>query len=174
MKTSILIDTTTASGKKGRKTITDVNPNATNANIKSFAQQLVALTTDTYGSTNKVTTNALQPEDTSTLQDMTVTVAGGSDTIVDGVVTYAYNDTDFTEALRQITVPSDYNGTPILVGKPANAGLSLTKESAQDGIWYWALFYIPDTTSDGIGDFIVRFPADTKYKAKTLTFRVTA
>lgn len=173
MKTSILIDTTTAAGKKGRKTITDVNPNATNANIKSFAQQLVALTTDTYGSTNKVTTNALQPEDTSTLQDMTVTVKtndGNTDTIVDGVVTYAYNDTDFTEYLKVITVPSDYNGTPILVGKPANAGLSLTKDNKD----YYALFYIPDTTSDGIGDFIVRFPADTKYKATTLTFRVTA
>ena len=45
-----LIYTSTAAGtgKKLQKTITDVNPNATSAQLKTFVQKINALTTNSY------------------------------------------------------------------------------------------------------------------------------
>ena len=54
-KVSIEIDTTTANGKKNTTNISYVNPQATNEKLGQFAQMLVALTTDTYEGTTKIT-----------------------------------------------------------------------------------------------------------------------
>ena len=54
-KTSLIINSTTAAGgKKLQKTLTDINPSATNSQLKAFAQQLNALTTNTYAEANRV------------------------------------------------------------------------------------------------------------------------
>lgn len=55
MKTSVsinMIETTT--GKKNQRSLTDINPNATSQEIKTFTTGLVALTTQTYSSTDRV------------------------------------------------------------------------------------------------------------------------
>ena len=54
-KVSIEIDTTTTSGKKNTTNVSYVNPNATNEKLRQFAQMLVALTTDIYVGTTKIT-----------------------------------------------------------------------------------------------------------------------
>lgn len=54
-KTSLEIETVSSSGKKNTTNISYVNPQATNAKLKEFAQMLIALTTDTYGETTKIT-----------------------------------------------------------------------------------------------------------------------
>lgn len=48
MESSLIINTTSQDGKKLQKTITNLNPNATNAKLGEFAQRLTALTTNTY------------------------------------------------------------------------------------------------------------------------------
>jgi len=54
-KVSIEIDTTTSSGKKNTTNISYVNPQATNEKLGQFAQMLIALTTDSYVGTTKIT-----------------------------------------------------------------------------------------------------------------------
>ena len=54
-KTSLIISSTAVSdGKKLQKTLTDINSAATNDQLKSFAQVLNNLTTNTYIETNRV------------------------------------------------------------------------------------------------------------------------
>lgn len=54
MATNIIIETTSASGKKLQKAITNVNPNATNYELKVFAQKLNSLTSNTYVGTTRI------------------------------------------------------------------------------------------------------------------------
>ena len=55
MATNLLIETVDeTTGKKFQKVVTDINPNATNAQLKDFATGLNALTTDTVTSIEKV------------------------------------------------------------------------------------------------------------------------
>ena len=54
-KISIEIDSTTAASKKNTTTISYINPQASNAKLKEFAQMLIALTTDTYEGVTKIT-----------------------------------------------------------------------------------------------------------------------
>lgn len=53
--TSIIIAAESQEGKTISTTITDVNPAASDNNLKAMAQQLNALTTNTYEKTTKVT-----------------------------------------------------------------------------------------------------------------------
>ena len=54
MKRSVLLNSTSAQGKKLQKSFTDVNPEATGQSLKTFAQKVNALTTATYNSTDMV------------------------------------------------------------------------------------------------------------------------
>lgn len=54
-KVSIQIASTDTADKKITTNITDVNPEATNATLKQFAQQLNALTTNSYTGLTKTT-----------------------------------------------------------------------------------------------------------------------
>ena len=52
---SLVITSTDTSAKKNTTTVTNINPEATNAQIKQLAQKLIAFTTDTYVGVTKVT-----------------------------------------------------------------------------------------------------------------------
>lgn len=52
---SLVISSTDQSSKKNTNTVTNLNPEATNAQIKQLAQKLIAFTTDTYVGASKVT-----------------------------------------------------------------------------------------------------------------------
>ena len=51
-KRSLILTSTSNQGKKLQKTITDINPNAGAVALKSFAQKLNAMTTNTYVQTD--------------------------------------------------------------------------------------------------------------------------
>ena len=178
MKTSILIDTTTASGNKGRKTITDVNPNATNAAVKSFAQQLVALTTDTYGSTSKVNIGALQPA--SALQTLHVewwlmVTDGEGNFDESNVLTVSRSDLiNGDKNGIGIAVPEDHGLEIInLLSKPATAATNIGYNDILDGFRnFYIGFAVP--TENELGDFVFQIPETDKYAAFTFIVRVTA
>lgn len=52
---SMVIQSTDTSDKKQTNTVTYINPEATNSQIRTFAQKIIALTTDTYTGVTKVT-----------------------------------------------------------------------------------------------------------------------
>lgn len=53
-KTSVVLTTTDQQGKKLQKTFTDINPNATNAQLVAFTRALNALTSNVYQETSRV------------------------------------------------------------------------------------------------------------------------
>ena len=53
-KTSAIITYTDANGKAMQKTLTDINPEATNTEIKTFAQKMVGMTDNVYVQTDRV------------------------------------------------------------------------------------------------------------------------
>ena len=53
-KTSIIINSTSNQGKSLQKTLTDVNPEATNEELATFGQRLTAITTNVYGNTTRI------------------------------------------------------------------------------------------------------------------------
>lgn len=177
MKTSIQIETTTAGGKKSRKAISDVNPNATNEQVKGFAQQLVALTTDTYGSTSRVNVDSLKPA--SSLADLPLSWYGMSDTdegtfsgdnVFATTRAYLTTVTDDYNGLG-ITVADDYEGqTLVLLSKPAGTLVGCGFYGGHD-INFLLGFAFPAGAS--IGDFVFQVPETEKYAAKTFIVRVT-
>jgi len=52
---SMVIQSTDSSDKKQTNTVTYINPTATNEQIRTFAQKIIALTTDNYVGVTKVT-----------------------------------------------------------------------------------------------------------------------
>ena len=52
---SLVISSTDSSAKKQTNTVTYINPTATNEQIRTFAQKIIALTTDSYQGVTKVT-----------------------------------------------------------------------------------------------------------------------
>ena len=52
---SMVIQSTDSSAKKQTNTVTYINPTATNEPMRTFAQKIIALTTDTYVGVTKVT-----------------------------------------------------------------------------------------------------------------------
>ena len=54
-KISLEISTTTTSGRKNTTNVSYINPQVTNEKLRQFAQMLVALTTDSYVGTTKIT-----------------------------------------------------------------------------------------------------------------------
>lgn len=76
-KTSLII-TSTAGTKKLQKTLTDINSAATNDQLKSFAQALNNLTTNTYGETNRVDRTNCDTEDSGGKQFREITITGAT------------------------------------------------------------------------------------------------
>ena len=61
-KTSLIITATDAAGKTQQKSVTDVNPNAADEHILTFAQMTNALTTDTYQKSTLIIRRELDEE----------------------------------------------------------------------------------------------------------------
>ena len=72
-----LYSTDAAEGKKITTSVTYVNPNASNAVLKTFAQQLNAFTTNTYSETDRVETINVDT-DSSRKQFRNITITGAT------------------------------------------------------------------------------------------------
>ena len=83
-KTSLIITSTDQLGKGLQKTVTDVNPDATSAQLVTFATKLNALTTNSYVRTDRVDKTNCDTEasgkqtPTLTLSQSTVTLTGSN------------------------------------------------------------------------------------------------
>lgn len=72
MSTAIIINSTTTGGKSVAKSVGDINPNASAADLKQLAQKITALTTNTYDSTVRVDKTEISD---GTYYDIVLTVA---------------------------------------------------------------------------------------------------
>lgn len=90
-KTSLIYEATDALGKKIQKTFTDVNPEATSAELKTFVQMCNGLTNNTYVRTDRVNKINCDTEDTGYKPIPTLTVGDFEKVDIGYRATYTYN-----------------------------------------------------------------------------------
>ena len=100
-KTSLILETTDTSGKKIQKTFTDVNPEASSADLVTFAQMCNGLTSNTYVRTDRV--NKINCDTETSGGDSRAEATVTFPEAVDGVISVSNNAT----TNRQI----NYNGS---------------------------------------------------------------
>ena len=67
METSVSMKTTDTAGKKNTTTLSYVNPNASNEQLKTYAEKLASLTSDTYNGATKIEKTDLDEEQVAKL-----------------------------------------------------------------------------------------------------------
>lgn len=101
-KTSLIINSTdSTTGKKLQKTLTDINPEATNEQLKNLAQAFNAATTNTYVESSRVDKTNVDTE-------------SGSGT----VLTKAFRELAITGATRGATATATFNATTSITSNP--------------------------------------------------------
>lgn len=173
--TSIIIDSTSSGGKKIRKAITDINPDATNEQLKSFAQQFNALSTNTYGATSRVKKtaclasnehatldNKLYPNQSTNTPDSVMGSSGSS-----APWNYRAFDHEYSYSLF-FKLPLDYTGTPEVTTVPDGSAVSVVLDT-QNPLSYaqkWCFRpAIPSGKPECLGEIVVTFPEDDVYAA---------
>lgn len=119
MATNIIIETTSASGKKLQKAIANVNPNATNYELKVFAQSLNSLTSNTYVGTTRIDrvdiSDARSPRDPHfTITPAAIRLGTFNEEPYKVTCTLDYLGDDRT-ATYSGTIPTDGENTPLPV-----------------------------------------------------------
>lgn len=165
------------SGTTSTTTISYINPEATNSEMKGFAQRLNALTTNTYKESDKVeTTNLDNAPDSKELITPTFTLDKTS-------VSYSSLKTGYvsllcTSGVTQLT----YNGDGIPYAyyteksdsnpdnQPSYCGLGVFKDGTKENTWNIAIFGAADRLA--IGKILVRVDATDNYKAATATLEI--
>lgn len=88
MESNLIINSTALNGRKLQKSITNINPRATNAQLQEVAQRLNALTTNTYNGATRIDKidveeddvgGGVTPEPATGLLDPKLTVTQGAD-----------------------------------------------------------------------------------------------
>lgn len=133
VSTSATIDYSDQSGNKGQKSLTDINPNATNQQIRALAVAMNDLTTNTLTGVNKITktkissvaktetTIALSTGETDTLSAATIINENFGVVNYDcnnhtGFVVVTYNDTVFPIIVARNS-DTDFSSVGIYIAK---------------------------------------------------------
>ena len=183
--TSIILESTSATGKKLRKAITDVNSEATNAQLKSFAQQLNALSTNTYGSTARVTKDACKAASELTALNITelFSLYSQSKTVVTNNGTVSVDNEYLTGSNEYpaicCVIPNDYTGIPVITKIPTGAACRVdsAKMNAINGLELRAVFHFvlpPVAGDDLLGEVIIHFPETDTYAPFDFKFTIVA
>ena len=191
MATFLVLESTTTTGKKIRKAITDVNPNVSNANLKTFGQMANALTTNVYGSSARVGKDELQPASAlktyfklSYLRLGSSTWKGMPD---DSLLEFSFSqllgssyvdDKGFGGLLlRLATAEDEYvsppDWRPELISSPNDTPV-LFDVSVSDRNFDRLFFGIPSNEAKFLGDYVFRIPERDGYAPLEFTIRITA
>ena len=114
METSLSMKTIAQNGTKNTTTLSYVNPNASDELLKTYAQKLASLTTDTYNSTTKIQKTDLDSEAEDKLS-RTITCTHNSTTITSNPAVISYGDitgTDSSEYDDMVVVEWTGNTVP--------------------------------------------------------------
>lgn len=169
---SVILNSTNTDGEVKQKSFTDINPNATNAQLKAFTQGMNSLTNNTYNSTYKVErTNVDTATDKTTA---TITLATESMTLA--ALKTALKSTNRISDISNVS----YNGDGLLyafVSSDTVGFLGVGSAVGSSGTFAFRLFSASDTFIDQIvAPITIKIRADetVNYTAAEATFTVTA
>lgn len=153
MKTSVILTATDLSGKKLQKTLTNINSNATAAQLKTLAQGLNGLTTNTYVETGRVDKIVCDLETGKTTPTLTLATASATKAAV-AAAEGAYEN--------EIT----YNGDGVLTVLTSGAGIVATIEDDT--------LYVTFVGEGATGTVTVYASEGSEYAAANVTFTISA
>ena len=169
-KTSLIVKSTDQSGKTVNKTITDVNPDCSNAVLKTLGQKINALTTNFYGNTTRIDKIDCDLEPGGGMLTPTFELDTTSKSLAD--VKSSYTSAISCASVANVT----YNGDGIpyaYVTNPTTSseqymGVAITREGS---VWNLAVF---GSVNHLIAKIIhVRVDATENYKAAEAIFTIT-
>ena len=126
MQTSIIINTTSPSGKALQKTLTDVNASCSSAVLKTFSTMLNGLTQNTYVKTNRVDKLTVDTEE-----------SGGGTSKTEptlSVGTFSKAETGHEQYLFSFSAPITYNGDGTLCVSQPYLGEAVDPRSPIDTV----------------------------------------
>lgn len=179
MATSITMETSTTAGKKSTRSITNVNPDATNSEIKNFVTGLNELTTNTLESVNRIDKTTIDTDITYTTPYIKTDITGTHIVKVDDFnytvdVSQSYSATNDAESIMLILKVT--SGGAIFSLDGANISYSYKRTTTGEGFLVGSLSISRDGivgTDAGYGlgiEFYNDTPDDTN--SGVLTIRV--
>ncbi len=178
-KTSAIITYTDANGKAMQKTLTDINPDASSAEIKTFAQKMVGMTDNVYVQTDRVDkincdTEASKPvkaDPTLTLSANTLNCSSLTDASWQKVaqITTNSDSTIYVRFSSYIAPVKEYGVNSLL-----KAGIGHDDQTNEGTFLYlhnkwnnWDIMSWPQTIYVGVAE-------TDNFKAKEVPFTITA
>ena len=179
MATAINYTSTSQTGKKLNKTVTNVNPNNTSTQLKTFAQMLNSLTTNHYGATTRIDKDELVAASSLTAPTF---VTRTYDEVISGNIVWSNNSSN-----RDFGLATNSPGKIYLISAPEYGSVCVeaipTAEDAAE--WYQlteadgSYFYTvqigcPKNEAKCLGDFVFGIKAAEGFAPATFTITVSA
>lgn len=183
MATSLIIESRNDDTTK-QKSLTDINPNATDDELKTFAQTLISLTNNSYVKTDRVDKRNLDtdPKPSRNLGRFWCPFGSGSSgtwgNIVDGVVTVTFKVSQMPVASGKTRLRADNSyplgdSTPIISNIPADFIPTMTLFLGRDKNDFQLVVTADKTYEAGESfEFDFTFPESLIYKEEKLHFVV--
>ena len=163
---NIVITSTSPQGKVLQKTLTDINPDATNAQLATFGTMLNALTDNTYGKTTKITKVHCDAE------------AGGGDTRpVPTLEVYDMNKTNLMtegscQAGSQVMAFVKYTGDGQLFTDSPQPNCYINFATALQDNYIGTMFNVANNLGGDDVVFTIKTTATDNYQAAEIQFTV--
>ena len=171
--TSLVINSTTADGKKNAKSVSFVNADANSTVLTSFAQQLNGLTSNTYGDTTRVdkcnvdTEESGAPVETRTTGTITLSATSKPRSQLTGATAY------FTFTTNSDGNPYVYFEYPLADYDAAKHNTFVTLHT-YNGSFRVDVGKVNSSSDLATGTVKVVVPATDNYTAAEATFTITA
>lgn len=169
--TQIIIDATDTNGNPINKTIKNINPAATNAQLATFGTMLNALTDNQYGKTTKITTTDVDLESDKPVPTLQI---WNSDKTAQ--ISEISKQTANTQIFESVAIKYD-GDAQLLFGVPGYNNFVKIEEERDANYFLSGLFIARANTPAGTDVvFTVFAPETDNYKAAKaqVTFHVTA
>ena len=163
----VILTSTNTSGQTLQKTLTDINPDASNAQLKTFAQMLNNMTDNTYGKTDRVIKYNCDTESGGSKLTPNLSLSTTSASIA--------NLTTSANGSVPYTITTDSDGA-LSVGFEDVADAAVVTITYANGNHYLGVFKRTTAASDSIvPQTVTIYQAETNtYKAASVTFTITA
>lgn len=185
METSLSMKTTDTTGKKNTTTLSYVNPNASNALLKTYAEKLADLTNDTYNSATKIEKTNLDEEPAKTARTGYILTGSEPHATVTAPINvnslgaydydnthqlYGFNFTGDNAPIHVITGP-EFKAQEIMLTAPSSPPESL-QPSLCEHPFTIALFNAEETIS-GSYTATLRVDESASYQALDIVITIT-
>lgn len=179
MKSSVNIIATDPNGKKIQKAITDINPNASTAQLRDFVQNLNGLTNNTLGTPVRIDRTELVDESTLLDRNMRFSTTGSDKKNLTRTLAELESATA-NNGLFEATFTYAGTGVPYIKKTTSSVTVSVAPFEEDGSVSYQFLAAAPSGVFSGdnaysgaAGTITIAIDASDGYKSDEITFTIT-